>query len=196
MDVLPPEARLPQPQEAIVVEVGIVRAGPRQDLPVGAAALQAGRVEAERQLVLAPQVDADLDVVEEPAEEVAQHRHLLRGVEPAVAVLGAEDGGRLPLQLPARGLAQPGTHRLHVGLGAVAERRADAVALARGHGVGGEPGVVRVPAERRVKIAVRPQPAAVGSEEALQRRGAGLLGSDLEDRPSAHGPLPRTRRRS
>ena len=63
-DVLGAELGLPEADRQVVVEIGVVRRRLGQDDPVGAAALEPGGVQAERQLVLAADVDGDADVVE------------------------------------------------------------------------------------------------------------------------------------
>ena len=95
-----------------------------------------------------------------------------------------------PVSSASRGGAEAGAHRGDVGFGVAAEGGAEGIALRRVEGVGGEAGVVEGAAEARVEEAAAGQRRPVGGEEVLERGGPGFLGSDQEDRASAHRSGP------
>ena len=186
------EGRLPESKGAVVVEERVVGVGTGQDPALGLAALQAGGIEAEGDLVLATQIDADADVVEEAGEEVVEGGDFVGGGEAAVTMLVAEDRDGVAGEFGLRRGAEAGAHCGNVGFGMAAEGGAEGVAFCRVEGVSGEAGVVQRAAETRVNKAAAGKRRPVGREKVLERGGPGLLGSDQKDRASAHrsGPFP------
>ena len=189
------EDLFPERERPIVVEVGIVRIRPGQDVGIGRAALQAGRIQRHRDPVLPAKVDAHVDAVEMRIEEVEQPLDFLPRGQPAVAMLAAEHGDARSPEFGLGFPSEPRPERRHGRRVPDAERAAQRIAARLVHRIGGETGMVGRAGEAGIPDATRRQPLPVRGEKRLEGRGAGLFRPDLEDAASGHGCLRSTKRR-